>query len=194
MIPVRDVIPSRTVPGLTLALLAVMVAAFASAAVRDWSLPWASHAVVLWLAGSTLEDRFGHARFSAFAALCLTAAVAAPAVTGRHVDLVWAVGGATGGVLTAYLVMFPCSRVLTLVPVVIGVEVTDVPAWMVFGLWGVLQAAAAWSMHAWSAPIDGRGAALSAIAGAGVGALGGCLLPRRDRMRVDWWDPPTGRR
>jgi membrane associated rhomboid family serine protease len=190
MIPVRDVIPSRTVPGVTLALLAAMGAAFASDAVRAWWLPWAVHAVVLWLAGSTLEDRFGHGRFAAFAAACAVIAVAAPLAAGREGDLRWAACGAVAGMIAAYLVLFPRSRILMLVPTVIGIEVADVPAWAVFGIWGVLQAAAAWSVHEWPRPVDGGEVAISVIAGAAVGALAGLTLARGERMRVDWWDPP----
>jgi membrane associated rhomboid family serine protease len=84
--------------------------------------------------------------------------------------------------------MFPRSRILTLVPVVIGVEVTDVPAWAVFGLWAMLQAVGAWSLLAWTAPADAVGMATSVAAGAAAGTLGGLLLPRPDRMRVEWWD------
>jgi membrane associated rhomboid family serine protease len=193
MIPVRDVIPSRTAPGTTVALLAAMAAACAWPAVREWWLPWASHAVVLWLAGSTLEDRFGHARFAAFLAACTAAAVAAPAAAGRGIHPVWAVCGAITGVIVAYMVMFPRSRVLTLVPVVIGIEVADVPAWLVFALWAGLQAATAWSVLTWpaltsSAPTGVDGIAIGAAAGALAGALGSLLLRRPERMRVEWWD------
>lgn len=188
MIPVRDVIPSRTTPVVTLALLAAMGAACAWPSVREWWLPWAAHAVVVWLAGGTIEDRFGHARFAAFAAACAAAAYAAPLAAGRDSGLLWASCGAAAGLVAAYLVMFPRARILTLVPVVIGVEVTDVPAWAVFGLWAVLQGAVAWSLLAWSAPSDAVGMTTSVAAGAAAGALGGLLLPRPDRMRVEWWD------
>jgi membrane associated rhomboid family serine protease len=193
MIPVRDVIPSRTAPGVTAALIAALAAALAWPAVREWWLPWTSHAVVLWLAGGSIEDRFGHARFAGFAAVCAAAAAAAPLPWGRGVDLVWVAAGAVAGAIAAYMVMFPRSRVLTLVPVVIGVELADVPAWMVFAIWAALQVAAAWSALSWPSSIDAAGAALSATAGAVAGALGGLLLPRPERMRVDWWDPPTSR-
>ena len=193
MIPVRDVIPSRTAPGVTLALLAALGGAFAWPAVREWWLPWVSHAVVLWLLGGTLEDRFGHARFAAFAAACAAAALAAPVAAGHAVAPVWGVSGAVAGMITAYALMFPRSRILTLVPVVVGLEVADVSAWVVFGAWAALQTAAAWSMQAWSATADPPGIAMSAVAGASAGALGSLLLRRPERMRVDWWDPPTRR-
>jgi len=190
MIPVRDVIPSRTAPGVTLVLLAALGGACAWPAVRESWLPWASHAVVLWLTGGTVEDRFGHARFAAFAAACTTAALAAPAAAGRGVDPVAAVGGAIAGLIAAHAVMFPQARILTLVPVVVGIEVADVPSWVVFGLWAVLQAAAAWSALTWSVPVDTTALAISAAAGASAGALGSLLLRRPERMRVEWWDPP----
>ena len=193
MIPVRDVIPTRTAPGVTLALLAALGGACAWPAVRESWLPWASHAAVLWLTGGTLEDRFGHGRFAAFAAACTAAALAAPLAAGRGVEPVWVVCGAAAGLIAAYGAMFPRSRILTLVPVVIGIDVADVPAWAVFGLWAVLQAAAAWSAMAWFVPPDTPGIAIGAAAGAAIGALGSVLLPRPERMRVDWWDPPTRR-
>ena len=188
MIPVRDVIPSRTTPVVTLALLAAMGAAFAWPSVREWWLPWAAHAVVVWLAGGTIEDRFGHVRFAAFAAACAAAAYAVPLAAGRDGGLLWAAGGAVAGLIAAYLVMFPRARILTLVPVVIGVEVTDVPAWAVFGFWALLQGAGAWSLLAWTVSADGLAMATGVAAGAAVGVVGGLLLPRPDRMRVDWWD------
>lgn len=194
MIPVRDVIPARTAPGVTAALLAAMAAALAWPAVREWWLPWTSHAVVLWLAGGTLEDRFGHARFAAFAVVCAAAAALLPLAWGHGLDIASAGTGAVAGVIAAYLVLFPRSRILTLVPVVIGIELADVPAWVVFALWAALQVAAAWSALSWSSSVDAAGAAVSAAAGAAAGALGGRLLPRPERMRVDWWDPPVRRR
>ena len=190
MIPVRDVIPSRTAPAVTLALLAAMGAACLWPAVREWWLPWTAHAMVLWLTGGTLEDRLGHARFAALVAACAAAAFTAPVAAGHQGDLIRAVCGAAAGMIAAYLVMFPRSRILTVVPVVIGIEVADVPAWAVFGLWAVLQGAAAWAALTWSAAADPTGMVIGAAAGAAAGAAGSVALRRPERMRVDWWDPP----
>jgi len=190
MIPVRDVVPSRTAPAVTLALLAAMGAACAWPAVREWWLPWTAHAVVLWLTGGTLEDRFGHARFAAFEAACAAAALGALRAAGHEADLLWAVCGAVSGMIAAYLMMFPRSRILTIVPAVIGLEVADVPAWVVFAPWAFLQGAAAWSALAALVPADMLGMAASVAGGALAGALGSLLLRRPERMRVEWWDPP----
>jgi membrane associated rhomboid family serine protease len=190
MIPVRDVIPSRTVPGVMLALLGALGAALAWPWVREWWLPWAAHAMVLWLTGGTLEDRLGHARFAIFAAVCFAAAFAAPAAAGREPDIAWAVCGAAAGLVAAYLSMFPRSRILMLVPVVLGIEVADVPAWVVFGLWAVLQAGVAWSAPAWPTPPDPLAMAIGVAGGAAGGAIASVVLRRPERMRVEWWDPP----
>jgi membrane associated rhomboid family serine protease len=188
MIPVRDVIPTRTAPRVTLVLLALLAAACAAPDVRDWWLPWAAHAVVVWLTGGTLEDRLGHARFAAFTGACAAAAGAAPAAAGLGVDPLWAASGMTAGMIAGYVAMFPRSRILTLVPVVVGIEVADVPAWVVFGLWALLQMGAAWSQATSSAPPDVTRVGLSLAAGALAGALGSLLLRRPERMRVEWWD------
>jgi membrane associated rhomboid family serine protease len=193
MIPVRDVIPSRTAPGVTLALIGTLAASAAWPEVREWWLPWVSHAVLLWLAGSTVEDRLGHARFAGFAAACAAAALIAPLAAGRAAAPPWVVCGAVAGVAAAYAAMFPRSRVLMLVPVVVGVEMTDVPAWVIIGLWAIVQAAAAWSSLTWSAAADAPGITASVAAGAAAGVLAGAALRRPERMRVDWWDPPTRR-
>jgi hypothetical protein len=89
--------------------------------------------------------------------------------------------------------MFPRARVLVLVPAVIGIDVADVPAWVVVGLWAAVQAAAGASALTWTHPPDLTGLTVSVAASAGAGLLGGLLLPRPERMRVDWWDPPTRR-
>jgi hypothetical protein len=76
-------------------------------------------------------------------------------------------------------------------PVVVGVEIAEVPAWVTVVVWAVVQAAAAW----WVPPgfEHAEAAALAASGGAAAGALGGLWLPRPERMRVDWWDPPARR-
>ena len=188
MFPVRDVIPSRTAPAVTLAMLAAMGAGCLWPAVREWWLPWAAHAVALWLAGGTLEDRLGHGRFAGFAAGCAAAAFAAPVAAGHSGGLLWTVGGATAGLIAGYMVMFPRSRILAVVPVVVGFEVAEIPAWAVFGLWAVLQAAGVWAAWAWSSPADPMGLVIGSAAAAAAGAAGSVALRRPERMRVDWWD------
>lgn len=191
MIPVRDVIPTRTRPVVTLAMLAAMGAALAWPGVRDWWLPWAVDGVLIWLTGGALEDRFGRGRFAAFAAACAAVAGACLVATGHGPEPAWIGAGLSAGTAAAYLVNFPTSRVQILIPVIVGVEIAEVPAWVTVILWAAVQGAAAWSAPA---GVDGPAAAALVVpAGAAAGALGGLWLPRPERMRVDWWDPPTRR-
>jgi membrane associated rhomboid family serine protease len=167
-----------------------MGAACLWAAVREWWLPWAADAVVLWLTGGTLEDRLGHDRFAGFAAGCAAAAFAVPSAAGHQGGLLWTVSGAAAGLIAGYLVMFPRSRILTVVPTVIGIEVADVPAWAVFGLWAVVQGAGAWAALTGPAPADAIGIVTGFATGAAAGAAGSLTLRRPERMGVDWWDAP----
>jgi membrane associated rhomboid family serine protease len=188
MIPVRDVIPSRTAPAVTLALVGAMGVACLRPAVREWWPFWAAHAVVLWLTGGTLEDRLGHARFAAFAGACAAAAFAALVAAGHEGTLICTASGTAAGLIAGYLVMFPRSRILTIVPAIIGVDVADVPAWAVFGLWAALQGVGAWTAVALAAPADPAGMVIASMAGAVAGAAGSIALRRPERMRVEWWD------
>jgi membrane associated rhomboid family serine protease len=90
----------------------------------------------LWIFGDNVEDRFGHIKFLIFYLLCGIAATFAQLAfsTGSNVPNLGA-SGAIAGVLGAYIVMFPKSRVSVLQ----GVQVIPVPALIVIGFWFVLQ-------------------------------------------------------
>jgi membrane associated rhomboid family serine protease len=90
----------------------------------------------LWIFGDNVEDRFGHIKFLIFYLLCGIAATFAQLAfsTGSNVPNLGA-SGAIAGVLGAYLVMFPKSRVSVLQ----GAQVIPVPALIVIGFWFVLQ-------------------------------------------------------
>ena len=186
MIPVRDVIPTRTRPAVTLAIIAGMSAALAWPGVRAWWLPWAADGVLVWLAGRTLEDRFGPARFAGFAVACAAVAGAALRVTDHEPQPVWIAAGFAAGAAAAYLLIYPRSRIQVIVPVIVGIEIAEVPAWVMVAVWVGIQAAASWAVPAVFAAPDAAAVAVAAGAAAGVG--GGFLLPRPERMRVEWWD------
>jgi len=94
----------------------------------------------LWVFGDNVEDKLGHIRFLFF---YLLSGIAASAL---HVyfdpmSSIPTVGasGAISGVLGAYILMFPKARVLTLVPIFIFIQLIELPAYIVLGLWFVLQ-------------------------------------------------------
>ena len=90
----------------------------------------------LWIFGDNVEDRLGHAKFLIFYLLAGIAATLAQfaIAPGSNVPNVGA-SGAIAGVLGAYILMFPQSRV----NVLLGRQVVAMPAIFVLGMWIVLQ-------------------------------------------------------
>src|SRR4029453_9992681 len=71
----------------------------------------------LWIFGDNVEDRFGHGRFIVFYFLCgIVAALSRVAADPSSTLPTIGASGAIAGVMGAYFVMYPRSRVLTLVP------------------------------------------------------------------------------
>jgi membrane associated rhomboid family serine protease len=90
----------------------------------------------LWIFGDNIEDRLGHARFLVFYLVCGFAASAAQiAFTADSVIPSLGASGAIAGVLGAYLVLFPKKNVRVLM----ARQVVNMPAFMVLGLWILLQ-------------------------------------------------------
>lgn len=180
VIPVRDVIPTRTTPVVVLSLVVLHVAAmgvlFAAAQPNAALVVYAVMTVAyLWLFGENVEDRTGHGRFLALYTACGLVAGVAQTLLASNVDArIAAAGGATAGIMGAYAVLFPQSRMVTLVPLVITVQVVEVPAVSLMGVWLVLQ---------W--PTGTLGAHLAGVA---TGMCGVLVARRRDRLRVEWWD------
>ncbi|GGS44949.1 rhomboid family intramembrane serine protease [Streptomyces griseoviridis] len=94
----------------------------------------------LWIFGNNVEDRMGRLRFLLFYLVCGYASAYGFALTNADsaAPLIGA-SGAIAGVLGAYLVLYPRARVWVLVPFLIFLPLR-LPAWIVLGLWFVLQA------------------------------------------------------
>ncbi|GGP69002.1 rhomboid family intramembrane serine protease [Streptomyces calvus] len=94
----------------------------------------------LWIFGNNIEDRLGHVRYLLFYLVCGYAACYGFSLldAGSHEPLIGA-SGAIAGVLGAYLVLYPKARVWVLVPFLVFLPLR-LPAWIVLGLWFVLQA------------------------------------------------------
>jgi hypothetical protein len=95
---------------------------------------------ILWIFGDNVEDRLGKVGYLAFYVACGVAASATHLLTnaGSTIPTIGA-SGAIAGVMGAYFVLFPHSRVLTLVPIFFYVEIMVLPAPIFLGLWFVLQ-------------------------------------------------------
>ena len=177
MIPLRDVIPSRRAPWLTLALIAVSVSVFYATG-HGWIATIAS-LVALWIFGDNVEDQLGRPRFLAIFALGGAAATGvAWWLVGEPALWSLALTGAIAGIAGAYLLLFPTSRVHILVAVPFYVDLVEAPALLLAAIWLFLQAVV-------SDPVF----FLATMAGALVGAAAALALrPARDEYWTTVYD------
>ena len=93
----------------------------------------------LWVFGGNLEDRLGHVKFLVFyLAAGFAAAMAQVGIDMESQVPMVGASGAIAGVLGAYLLLYPFSRINTLF-IFIFITVVPVPAALVLGLWFVLE-------------------------------------------------------
>ncbi len=94
----------------------------------------------LWIFGANVEDRMGHVSYLIFYLICgIGSGIAQTAFSwGSHVPALGA-SGAIAGVLGAYILYFPDSRILTLVPLFVIWFMARVPSWVFIGLWFIIQ-------------------------------------------------------
>src|SRR5687767_8890780 len=95
----------------------------------------------LWIYGDNVEDILGKWKYLAFYLLC-GAAAGLVHVWLNPLSRVPTIGasGAIAGVMGAYLVKFPHSRIHTLVPIFVFFTFVEVPAFLILAYWFVLQA------------------------------------------------------
>jgi membrane associated rhomboid family serine protease len=219
MIPLRDVIPSRTTPWVTLAIIGLNVAVFVvelSLSPEDLTrfffayglipahFSWASavssmflhdgwlhiggNMLSLWIFGDNVEDRLGHFRFLIFYLLVGLAAVLAQTASDPTSTLpLIGASGAIAGVMGAYFVTFPTSRVLVLVFLLFFVDVVEIPALLYLGFWFVLQLVEGVGRVGMSGATGG--VAFWAHAGGFLSGIAGVwLFKKPERQRVEWWN------
>src|SRR5262249_51006521 len=140
----------------------------------------------LWIFGDNVEDRMGHLKYLIFYLLCGFLASATHIFFSPNSQIPsLGASGAIAGVLGAYLVLFPRQGVRV---IQFGI-ITEVPALIVIGLWGLLQFISGFG----SLGSSGGGVAYMAHVG---GFVAGILLvflfrnppaPRRARRDPDCW-------
>jgi membrane associated rhomboid family serine protease len=103
----------------------------------------------LWIFGNNVEDSMGHVRFATFYLLCGVAAAACQLVA-DPVSTLPMVGasGAIGGVMGAYVVLYPRVRVHMLVMLGFYITTIAVPAMWMLGYWFVVQLLGGWTSAA----------------------------------------------
>ncbi|MEM8684678.1 MAG: rhomboid family intramembrane serine protease, partial [Pseudomonadota bacterium] len=94
----------------------------------------------LWIFGNNVEDSMGHGRFIVFYLLCGIAAAGAQVIvdTSSTIPMVGA-SGAIGGVMGAYILLFPRVNVHLLIILGFYITTVAVPAVFMLGYWFVLQ-------------------------------------------------------
>jgi membrane associated rhomboid family serine protease len=94
----------------------------------------------LWIFGDNIEDILGHTKYLAFYLLCGLAAALAQVLfnVDSRVPMVGA-SGAIAGVMGAYMVKFPHSRIVTFVFVFFFITTVEVPAVIMLLYWFVIQ-------------------------------------------------------
>jgi membrane associated rhomboid family serine protease len=142
----------------------------------------------LWVFGRSVEDLIGGPKFLVFYILCgLIAGVAQVIVNPYSRIPTIGASGAIAGVMGAYLLKFPRSRILSLVTVFVFFTTMEVPAPLLLILWLVIQF---FSGIGSLARTDYTGGGVAFFAHIG-GFLGGMLLiklfPPRRRFRA-WYE------
>jgi len=125
----------------------------------------------LWVFGDNVEDTMGRGRFLLFYLLAGLAGGLAHIVSAAQ-SVIPTIGasGAVAGVLGAYFVTYPHSRVLALVPLLFIITFMELPAVLFLFLWiglqlvnGLIGIAGAQNMVAWWAHVGGFAAGMVLI-------------------------------
>jgi rhomboid family protein len=223
MIPLRDVIPSRTTPGVTITLIVLnvviyllqlmlsdqgrdafligfglvpayfsLLTAFTAMFVHGGLAHLGGNMLFLWIFGDNVEDRLGHGRFIAFYLVCgFAAAIAQTALNPNSLVPMVGASGAIAGVMGAYLVLYPHSRVLMLFP--FPVFLFELPAVVFLAIWFLVQflnginQLPIFEHNA----ISGGVAFWAHVMGFVAGLILVVFMKRPERTKVEWWDTVT---
>jgi membrane associated rhomboid family serine protease len=128
----------------------------------------------LWIFGDNVEDILGHGKYLLFYLVCGATAGLTQAflTTDPRIPMVGA-SGAIAGVMGAYLLKFPHSRIYTLVTVIFFFTTIEVPAWIMLIYWFGTQFFNGVGSIAYSHVSEGGGVAFFAHVG---GFLAGAIL------------------
>jgi membrane associated rhomboid family serine protease len=221
MIPIRDVIPSRTTPFVTIGLIGLNALVFLyqlslGELVNDFILyfglipaafSWVTvvtsmflhgglmhfggNMLYLWIFGDNVEDRMGHGRYLMFYLLCGTAAALAQTIMSPEsvIPMVGA-SGAIAGIMGAYIVLYPRSRIVTLLPIFVFFHFIEVPAVFFLGVWFLMQFVSGLGSIATATGGEPAGgiAFWAHVAGFVAGVSGVVIFRRPERQRVEWWN------
>jgi membrane associated rhomboid family serine protease len=139
----------------------------------------------LWIFGDNVEDHLGHVLYLIFY-LATGAAAAIMQVLFNPFSGIPMVGasGAIAGVMGAYFVLYPQSRVLTVIFVLFFFDVVEIPAVFFLGFWFLMQLLSGVGSLGVANAAGGGTAFWAHVGGFVAGVLIGLILRRRQRR----WD------
>src|SRR4030042_1699103 len=112
MIPIRDAIRSKTFPVVNVILIGLHILG------NMW---------FLYIFGDNIEDRLGHIRYLIFYLLSGVAAGLIHLVTNWNSNIpTIGASGAISGVMGAYLLLYPRSRIMTLIPIFLFIQFVEI--------------------------------------------------------------------
>ena len=141
----------------------------------------------LWIFGDNIEDSMGHVRYLIFYFLAATAAALAQGLTDTSSEIpMIGASGAISGVLGAYILLHPAATIRVFIFLGFFFTVAHIPAWIVLGVWFLMQLVNAVMSPAWE-----PGVAFWAHVGGFV--AGAVLVPLFRRRDVRLLEPARSR-
>jgi membrane associated rhomboid family serine protease len=138
----------------------------------------------LWIFGDNVEDVLGHGKYLLFYIGCGIAAALVHALLNPYSRLpTVGASGAIAGVMGAYLVKFPHSRILTLVPIIIFFTTFEIPAFLMLLYWFFIQIFSGIGSVGYSQVSRGGVAWFAHVGGFVAGVVFVYLLGTRERYR-----------
>lgn len=93
----------------------------------------------LHIFGDNVEDTFGHLGYLIFYLFTGVLAGLAHLITGPDSTIpTIGASGAIAGIMGGYMILYPHSKVLTLIPIIIF-QIVVIPAWIFLGIWMIIQ-------------------------------------------------------
>ena len=94
----------------------------------------------LYIFGDNVEDRLGPLRYLLFYLLCGFASGLSHLVINWHSQIpTIGASGAIAGVMGAYMILYPKSRILTLIPIFFFFPIVEIPAVFFLAIWFIFQ-------------------------------------------------------
>jgi membrane associated rhomboid family serine protease len=142
----------------------------------------------LWIFGDNVEDRLGHVGFLLFYVTCgAAAALAQVAVSLDSTVPMIGASGAIAGVMGAYFVLYPHSRVLTVIFLLFFMDMVEIPAIFFLGIWFIKELLS--GVGSLGTQSMGGGVAVWAhVAGFASGGVVGALWRLREATSRYRWD------